>query len=423
MFEINADLHIHGLYSGAVSSDMTPSKIGEQAKLKGLQLIGTGDALHERWLLSIKEQLVQINECIFEHKNRIKFILQTEVEDVARVHHIILFPSISKVEEVRERLRKYCTNLNGDGRPKLSLSAVELAQICLDAGCLVGPSHAFVPWTSIFKSYDSIGQCYGDLADKICFLELGLSANTAMADRISELHRLTFLSASDAHSPWPNKLGREFTTFRIGGVNFEEISMALRRVGGRCTTLNVKFNPLEGKYNRTRCISCLTFFDATDAASYKWKCPACGGIIKKGVHDRIAELADLDDGIHPGHRPPCVHIIPLSEIIAIALRAKSVWSAKVQELWRAFVERYGNEALILTKIPIDALSEIHRETAQLIQLFREDKFAYIPGGGGVYGIPIAPGQTASMRIWRGSKVEVVEVGEIASAQARLNAFL
>src|SRR3989339_536012 len=96
--KINADLHIHGLYSGAVSKNMVPRIIGEQAPLKGLQLVGTGDILNNRWIQLVKEQLKNTEEeSILEHENKTKFILQTEVEDANRVHHIIFFPSFSKV--------------------------------------------------------------------------------------------------------------------------------------------------------------------------------------------------------------------------------------------------------------------------------------------------------------------------------------
>ena len=56
--EVNSDLHLHGLYSGAVSADMIPNKIGEQAPLKGLQLVGTADILNARWMKLVKDQII-----------------------------------------------------------------------------------------------------------------------------------------------------------------------------------------------------------------------------------------------------------------------------------------------------------------------------------------------------------------------------
>jgi len=168
MMEINADLHMHGLYSGGVSNRMVPKVIGEQAPLKGLDLVGTADVLNERWIKLLKEQLKNENEMLV-HPNGIKFILQTEVEDNHRVHHVILIPSFSKVYELREKFKKYA-NLDTDGRPKIHLNGEEIAEIVLESGCLIGPAHAFTPWTAIFKEYDSLRECYGDYTNKIHFL-------------------------------------------------------------------------------------------------------------------------------------------------------------------------------------------------------------------------------------------------------------
>ena len=58
--------------------------------------------------------------------------------------------------------------------------------IAHENGCIIGPAHAFTPWTSIYKEYDSIMDCYGKMPD---FLELGLSADSDMADTIEELRK------------------------------------------------------------------------------------------------------------------------------------------------------------------------------------------------------------------------------------------
>jgi len=420
--EINADLHLHGLYSGAVSADMVPAKIGEQAPLKGLHLVGTADILNARWIKMVKEQLSPVSDSIFQHGNGTKFILQTEVEDAARVHHIILFPSLSKVDEVREKLKDKCKDLDTEGRPKLHTSPEELAEICISAECMIGPSHAFTPWTSMYKEFDSINKCYGRMADKVHFVELGLSADTNMADRVSELHRMTFLSNSDAHSPWPNKMGREFNTLLMQDISFDEVAKAIKREGGRKCILNVGLNPAEGKYHRTRCMNCLTFFNVKDAQVYKWRCPSCHSSIKQGVDERIEDLADLPEGNHPEHRPPYIYTIPLSEIIAMALDIKLVYSDKVQSLWRRFIDRFGSEINALLHAPINELSEIHSDTAELVELFRAGRFRYIPGGGGVYGVPVPPGKKLEMNFWVNGHVKKIADEIKESGQKSLDEF-
>lgn len=390
--ECNVDFHMHGLYSGGVSNNMIPKTIAEQAPLKGLQVVGSSDILNNRWVKLIKEQLRVIDDGILEADNGTKFILQTEVEDKNRVHHIILFPSFSKVEEVREKVKNKCTSLDTDGRPKLWMDGEELAEICVNADCLIGFAHAFTPYMGLFSKFDSYKKCYGSYWNKIYFLELGLSADTNMADRISELHNLTFTSNSDAHSPWPNKLGREFNTLKIKEISFEEIAKALKREGGRKCILNVGFNPLEGKYHKTRCIGCLSFFDPKEAERLNWRCSNCGKSIKKGVDYRIQELSDLPLGKHPEHRPEYKHIIPLSEIIALALDINNAWSVKVQNIWKKFVDKFGNEINILLNVDIDELNKVDEKIGEYIKFFREEKIKYIPGGAGIYGKLVKPGE-------------------------------
>ncbi len=394
--ECNADLHVHGLYSGGVSEKMIPRIIGEQAPLKGLQLVGTGDILNSRWMKLVKEQLKPLEGGILEHSNGAKFILQAEVEDNRRVHHIIFFPSLSKVEEVRERLRGKCKDLDTDGRPKIWLNGEEIAEVCAEAGCIIGFSHAFTPYFGLFSKFDSYRDCYGSQWRNIRFLELGLSADTDMADRISELHDLTFTSNSDAHSPWPNKMGREFNKLRLKEMSFSEVGKALRRENGRGCILNAGFNPLEGKYHKTRCTGCLTFFEPEGAERFNWRCPKCSRPIKKGVDFRVEELSDLRPGIHPEHRPKYIHIIPLSEIIALALNIKTAYSPSVQDTWKVFVGAFGSEIEALLNTDLDKLKVVNPKVAEYIKYFRDDKIRYIPGGAGVYGKLVPPGREVRM---------------------------
>ena len=45
---VNADLHIHSRFSMATSKDMDIEGIAPRAREKGLQLVGSGDALHPK---------------------------------------------------------------------------------------------------------------------------------------------------------------------------------------------------------------------------------------------------------------------------------------------------------------------------------------------------------------------------------------
>jgi len=290
--------------------------------------------------------------------------------------------------------------LDSDGRPKVHMGGDEVAQIALDNGALVGPSHAFTPWTGMYGHHASLRGCYGDLAGKINFAELGLSADTDYADRIEELENVTFLTNSDAHSPYPIRMAREFNRLELEDVTYDDLKKAILREGGRRFTLNVGFPPQEGKYNESACIRCFEHYDLKQAMALKWRC-RCGGIIKKGVKDRVEELATFATPKHPPHRPPYLHIIPLGEIIAKAVHAANPNSRQVKEIWAKIVGKFGSEVRALVDAPVEEIEP--SEVADAIKKFREGKVRLIPGGGGQYGgisledVPAAPPRQKSLK--------------------------
>ena len=91
------------------------------------------------------------------------------------------------------------------------------------------------------------------LKKKVKFLELGLSANTDLADRLDCLKNVTFLSNSDAHSEGPRALGREFNKFKMENASFEELILAIERKNQRKVELNVGLHPKLGKYFKMFC--------------------------------------------------------------------------------------------------------------------------------------------------------------------------
>lgn len=381
---VDADLHIHGAYSTAVSGDMTIENIATNARKKGLHVVGTGDCLHPKWLEQLKA-LKEVAKGTYEHGCGTRFVLTTEIEDRDRVHHLIFLPSLEAAEDLRMRLQSFSIDMNTNGRPAVRIDAEALGNIILDLDGMIGPSHAFTPWTSLYKSFHSLRQCYKGITDKIKFLELGLSADTYFADRISELKNLTFLSNSDAHSPAPHRLGREFNRFEVQEATYGEIALAIRREGGRKPVLNVGLDPREGKYHCTACSKCFHKYSMKEAIGYKFKCILCAGRIKKGVKDRIDELAD-QPSTSPEHRPQYLHIFPLSEIIKKSVKGQ----AEAQEIWDKLVERFGSEIKVLTDAGVEGIAEVNPAVASSIKKFREGETILIPGGGGKYGELIIP---------------------------------
>jgi len=388
---INADLHIHGCYSIATSKNMKPPVMAPQAKLKGLDLVATGDALHLKWLKILEETLEESSDGIFSLKESArvpeassseeesKFILTTEVEDIKRVHHLIIFPSIESAMDTRGQMKG---NMDSDGRPRVRMDGSQIMEIAHQNGCIIGPAHAFTPWTSIYKEYDSIKDSYGQMPD---FLELGLSADSDMADKIEELENISFLTNSDAHSPWPHRLGREFNELEIKKLSFDGVRDSIL---DKKIKANYGFDPRLGKYHHTACSKCFTQYSIEEAIKMKMRCP-CGGKIKKGVDYRIHELSSWEEPHHPLHRPPYIHILPLAEIISIT-HGKGVTTVFVQKIWKEMVGRFNNEITALIHAPMEEVTEVDPKVASVIKAFRNKTLEIKAGGGGKYGEIVLP---------------------------------
>lgn len=396
---INADLHIHSHYSAATSPSMNLPTLATESLKKGIQLLGTGDCLHPKWLQGLRELAERDGFFYFTPEDgdvhsSTKFVLTVEVEDTRRVHHLLIVPAISKAEELYESFRAYSRDIDSDGRPSLRLSGAEIAEYAKDADALIGPCHAFTPWTALYAYHDSLKGCYGDMVSDVSFVELGLSADSSYADRISELHELTFLTNSDAHSPYPIRLAREFNRFHMEAMSFDELKAAIKRERGRKPVLNVGFPPQEGKYNESACIRCYAHYSLNEAIASKWRCGGCGGLIKKGVRDRVNELADCD-GAHPEHRPPYLHLIPLAEIIGLAVQ-KAPSTKTVNRIWESLLAEFSTEVTVLVDASIDTIFDAHfdsdfnqdelKRVGEAIKAFREGKVRILPGGGGKYGV-------------------------------------
>ena len=380
---VDADLHIHSRFSMATAKSMTLENIAKGASQKGVRLVGTSDCLHPVWLQEIRA-MDRIDDGTFEI-NDTRFILTTEVEDMFRVHHPLLFPSLDSVDKCVSILEKKGQNLSSDGRPKLRMTGEEIAHLATDVDALIGPCHAFTPWTALYAYHESLEACYGEMSHAISFVELGLSAESDYADRISELGRLTFLTNSDAHGPSPNRIAREFNRYEVRDMTFDEIRLAILRKDGRKPILNIGLPPQEGKYNETACIRCYTHYDLQTSIRLNWKCSNCGKRIKKGVRDRVEQLATSEEPKPPSHRPPYVRLIPLAEIISRAI-GKGVNTKSVKTIWESLLTQFGTEITILVDTPLDELEgKTENLVFRAIRAFRKGEVGFVPGGGGKYG--------------------------------------
>ncbi len=371
---VNADFHVHSCFSMASSKDMLIKNMAPKSKLKGLKLLGTGDAFHPKWLDIIEESTTYSGDGIYTDCD-MDFVLTTEVEGKHRIHHLIIIPDIDIARELADKLPS--KNKHIDGRPKTNYGGEELFDLVKEYDCLIGPAHAFTPWTGMYKSYDSIYDCYGKKPD---FVELGLSADTFMADCVRELKDFPFLTNSDAHSPWPHRLGREFNQLELDDISFSSIKKAIKHNDIKA---NYGLIPNLGKYHMTACTKCYKLIDPLIAKENKMKC-SCGGTIKKGVDFRISEIADYKEPKHPDFRARYVHLMPLAEIIATILD-KGITTKTVQARWQKLIDNFNTEIDVLINVPLENIKKVDSVIAPAIESFRNNSVDVIPGGGGKYG--------------------------------------
>lgn len=357
--------------------------IAEEAEKKGLDMVGTGDILNPKWLRHVKEETEQ-KEGYLE-RGDVKFIPTTEVEDEDRIHHLIIFPDLETVEEAYNDFKNLSDDIRREGRARVQGNGEKIVELAKKHDALIGPCHAFTPYTAVYGKKDSLEECYGDQIGNLDFLELGLSADSRMASKISDHEDLVFLSNSDAHSPWPHRLGREFNRAELEEESFEGLLRLFNGEGGRIK-LNVGLDPREGKYHCSACNSCYQKYSLEQAEKFDWRCQKCSGTIKKGVKDRVNELADKE----PGYKVDYTHLPPLSKIIQYTVGHSSPTTKTVQKKWEVLNEEFGAEIDILVEEDVDDLVEKDEEVAESIRKFREDDIIMIPGGGGNYGERVLP---------------------------------
>jgi len=389
-----ADLHIHGRYSRATSKQLSIKTLEKYARMKGINLLGTGDFTHPKWNTELKKELSP-EDGILKTKTGFCFIPQTELSLIytdkgkgRRIHHVILAPDLETVDQITEALKKR-GRVDYDGRPIFKIPSPELVEMMQSINNKIEliPAHIWTPWFGMLGSmsgFDSLKDCFEEKSSKINAIETGLSSDPPMNWRIKELDDKAIVSFSDLHSFWPWRMGRECTIFDAKKINYESILKAIRNKEVKET---IEFFPEEGKYHYDGHRNCGIVMSPKQTKKHKGICPVCKKPLTKGVAYRVEELADREPGYKPKTAKPFRHLIPLSEIIAGATGA----GIATQKTWKIYtgLQKIGNEMQILLETPEEKLAQIAGEKiAKLIIKNRKQKIKVEPGYDGVYGKPV-----------------------------------
>ncbi len=396
-----ADLHIHGKYSRATSEQMSISEIAKYARIKGLNLVGTGDFTHPLWLKEIRETLMHEQDTgllkLSKTDSPVRFMLQTEVCTIfdyngesKKVHHVILTPSLEIAVQINERLKKY-GDLASDGRPILDATAPQLVEevIAVSADNIVFPAHAWTPWFSIFgafSGFDTVEDCYQDMTKHIHAIETGLSSDPAMNWRLSKLDRYGLLSNSDCHSFWPWRIGREANVFELEKFTYKAVTDAISKNDPARFKFTIETDPAYGKYHWTGHRNCKVSLAPAEAIKFGNVCPVCRRKLTKGVEQRVEELADRSADYKRTEVPSFMHLLPLSEIIAAVIGTDSPAIQAVWKSYNALVGKFRDEYKVLIDASLDEMaSVVDAPIAQAIIKVRDGTAEVTPGYDGVYG--------------------------------------
>ncbi len=402
--QVIADLHIHSKYSRATSKDMDLKNIEKYAKIKGLDLVGSGDFTHPKWLNELKQNLKE-DGGILKTKDNFSFILQTEVslmysktksiklkdkqlkDKPRRVHLIIFAPNFEIVDKINRWLQTK-GRLDYDGRPIFNISCSEFTGKLIEISeeIEIIPAHCMTPWFGIFGSesgFDSLEEAFEEKTSYIHAVESGMSADPEMLWRLEFLDDKAIVSFSDSHSYWPWRLGREATVFQLKeDFSYSDVIHAIRK---KKIAFTIETSPSYGKYHFDGHRSCNFSCSPEEAEKNHNICPVCNKPLTIGVLHRIEKLAHRKAGFKPKSALPFKTLLPLHEIIATLL--KTTPSAKI--VWQEYnklIEAFGNEFNVLLNAPIERLASlVNKKLVDAIIKNREGKIKVIPGYDGVYG--------------------------------------
>ena len=391
MNEIFADLHVHiGRSENGKPIKITAAKSLNFANIakecferKGIDVVGIIDCASPYVIEDIENFLkngeaYEIEDGGIIYKDKVCIILGSEVETTeiredgkrGSAHNLCYFPTLKDIKNFSKEMSNHIHNITLSTQ-KSDLSGYDLIDIVEKYNGVLIPAHIFTPFKSYYGNCtERLERIFKEKYDKIFAVELGLSADTYIADEIRELANKNFITNSDAHSL--PKIAREYNKLLVENISFKEIMKAIKMEDGRKILANYGLDPKLGKYNRSFCEDCNTSIETPPPATV---CDKCGGThITMGVYDRIEVIKD-GESHSPEFRPKYNYQIPLGFMPGIGGKT-------IENL----LKNFGTEMTILHKLSKDDLEAVlGNKQATIIDESRKGNIHIHAGGGGVYG--------------------------------------
>ncbi len=388
-----ADLHIHSRFSRACSRNIDFENLVKWAKIKGLNLLGTGDFTHPVWFEEIKK--LKENGKGFYYHDDFPFIITGEISLMysqdgksRKVHLNLLIPNIEIAEKIHEYLDKKGLRRDYDGRPIFGMSCEEFTKDLIEISkeIEVIPAHIWTPWFGVFGSksgFDSLKQAFGEQADKIHAIETGISSDPKMNYKIKELNNKSIVSFSDAHSFWPFRLGREATIFK----KIDSYIELVNQIRDNSFIGTIEVEPAYGKYHYDGHRNCNFSCDPNKTKELNGVCPVCNKPLTIGVDYRVEEIATNPKDFEPENKKLFYTLLPLHEIISLWLGA-GMQSKKVWEVYNGLIKLFRDEFNILLNVSREKFLEenVDGKLIAFILKNRKGNIKVKPGYDGEYGV-------------------------------------
>ncbi|MCX6742283.1 MAG: endonuclease Q family protein [Candidatus Pacearchaeota archaeon] len=393
MTQIISDFHIHSRFSRATSHELTIANLDKWARVKGIDLLGTGDFSHPEWNKELKQELTEDGTGILKTKSGFNFVLSNEISLMysqdgkgRRVHIVLLAPNFKTVDQITSYLLSK-GRIDYDGRPIFNISCDKFVEDIMKISneIEVIPAHAWTPYFGVFGSmtgFDTMEQAFKEQVKNIHSFETGMSSDPEMNWRLSKLDKFSILSFSDSHSFWPWRLGREATIFDLKDLSYKGILDGIRN---NKIDFTIETSPSYGKYHYDGHRVCKFSCSPEESRKINNICPVCGKKLVIGVLNRVEELADRKDGFKPGHAKPFRTLLPLHELIAARFQM-GVNTKKVWQEYNSLIEKFKHEFNILLNVSESDLKKVTTENlVRDILKNREGKIKVQPGYDGEYG--------------------------------------
>lgn len=391
MYEVFADMHVHiGRSETGKPIKITGARslnfaniAKECVEKKGINIVGIIDCASPYVIEDIENFLkngdaFEIPDGGIIYKDKVCIILGSEIETseinddgkTGSAHNLCYFPTLNDIKNFSREMSTHIKNITLSSQ-RANISAYELVDIVKKYNGILIPAHCFTPYKSFYGNCtSSLKRIFKEKFNDIYGIELGLSADTFLADQISELETKTFLTNSDAHSL--PRIAREYNKVLVENISFKEIVKAIKNEDGRKVITNYGLDPKLGKYHRTYCEICDKRIPGNAPVI---KCDTCDSKnITMGVFDRIEIIKDKEKSKSPEFRPDYIYQIPLTFIPGLGGKT-------IDKL----LEHFGTEMTILHKVSKDDIEAVvGSKIAKNIILGREGKLHISEGGGGVY---------------------------------------